>query len=523
MDQAFRTRWIAWAQRSFPAAAPLPEADCAEMAGADSAFASPPPELGQSETGGCFAQSISVGPPSVCALHQPLPQANGAEPSGSPQHAARATVEATTTDVGPAKQPRMDGGFQRLVSRSRWPTGGTADCARSFQSLSAEHSSAARSKVGAGSAGIFAAFWPLWLSGGDPGGQWRTFWFQRACRAVAFERLVDSTGNSSGIYCPWASRAEWWTRTDAWGFQSRNDTSCIASPQGATTPQRSVAQDVQPSAATRSFGPEGTRGGLPAEPFWPAVAETAVSGSLDCAASQDQWADQVEGEKAFCRRGLRRVPRGAQRTKSWQKLGLFCKCADRRVVGDRSGWDAPSCPGAPRRPLVKARRGEIGASLVQSPLRAAPWCSLRYGSLRSPPLREHQGAAIPLLSFQMNISQCVTYVLAHFVTHVLARRPPLPSPKGRGSSRARLSRIQMTQGTPADWRRFSLSLWERAGGGGAGSDTTREALGGQPGQWRFAFLPSSFVPSSTRRHSGKFDCPATIQKLEEVAFVGLVP
>jgi hypothetical protein len=64
--------------------------------------------------------------------------------------------------------------------------------------------------------------------------------------------------------------------------------------------------------------------------------------------------------------------------------------------------------------------------------RAAAGCSLRYGSLRSPPLREHPAAAIPLLSQHMNLVACVTYVLARFVTHLLARCPPLPSPDGRG-------------------------------------------------------------------------------------------
>jgi len=66
--------------------------------------------------------------------------------------------------------------------------------------------------------------------------------------------------------------------------------------------------------------------------------------------------------------------------------------------------------------------------------RAASGCSLRYGSLRSPPLREHPEAAIPLLSQQMNLVACVTYVLARFVTHLMARRrgPTLSPYGGRG-------------------------------------------------------------------------------------------
>src|SRR5258708_36242137 len=40
---------------------------------------------------------------------------------------------------------------------------------------------------------------------------------------------------------------------------------------------------------------------------------------------------------------------------------------------------------------------------------------------------------------------------------------PQPSPKGRGNSDGRLEQMGMACATPTDWRRFSLSLRERAG------------------------------------------------------------
>ena len=124
------------------------------MAGADSPFAAPIPQLGQPETGRWSAKRISRAKGSLCPHHRQMVEANATEPSvgeASPQRAVGALKQ---VDLGPTEQSGMDGGFQRLVSHAQRPADRTLDRARFVQSTLAEHPFAARSALGAGAAGF---------------------------------------------------------------------------------------------------------------------------------------------------------------------------------------------------------------------------------------------------------------------------------------------------------------------------------------------------------------------------------
>jgi hypothetical protein len=396
MDPAIPTRWTAWAQRSIEATATLPAPDFPTMVGTDTPTAPAPSKLGQQETGSVFAQTTSLGSPSFCPSDQRLAQANGAEPAEAPSLSSGTSIEPAAPDGGRAKQPRVDSRFQRLVSDAGWSAGRTVDRAGFVQSVFAEHPAAQRSKLGAGPPRIYATVWQAWLPGSHPCGQRRPLWIDRSSGPFAFERVVDSLGDSSGIYRSRTSRTKWRTRTDASGVQGRNDTACVGSSASATTAHGSMGPNLQPSATARSVGSEDARKDLSPPAPRPEIGQSTVPAFVAGAARSKQWTDQVEGKKAICRRSVHWVSGGTQASQSQPESGLFGERPDRRDAGDRFGRDASGTLCPTNREVMRAGSYGIGGVSIQLSRRAAFWYSLRSGSLRSPSLCEHQDAAIAL-------------------------------------------------------------------------------------------------------------------------------
>src|SRR5437867_3098123 len=76
---------------------------------------------------------------------------------------------------------------------------------------------------------------------------------------------------------------------------------------------------------------------------------------------------------------------------------------------------------------------------------------------------------------------------------------PRPSPSGRGSSRAQRSNVPTISNSPADWRRFPLSLRERAGVRGNSSHDQRRL---PVARNLIVAALVLFLPSTTRAHVG---------------------
>jgi hypothetical protein len=151
------------------------------------------------------------------------------------------------------------------------------------------------------------------------------------------------------------------------------------------------------------------------------------------------------------------TPSPAQRG---QDRGLFCQRADRRNMGKGSGWDAPrSSSEAQWQGMRRQVRGE--RTVRRAHPRAAAGCSLRYGSLCSPPLREHPAAAIPLLSQQVNLVACVAYVGPLCYPSVGPAPTPALSLRERENPRQSFPTTHALEKF-ASQPTGSLSLWERA-------------------------------------------------------------
>ena len=142
--------------RSGLSAASFAAANYAGVAEADSAVAPTTSELGQPEAGRSVAEGTSASSGSLCADDRQVAEADETESSSASTFAARATTEARRIDHLSAEQPGVDGGFQRLVSDSEWPAGGTADGAGFVQSLSAGGPIAQGSGLEASPPGLYA-------------------------------------------------------------------------------------------------------------------------------------------------------------------------------------------------------------------------------------------------------------------------------------------------------------------------------------------------------------------------------
>src|SRR5262245_44444258 len=187
------------------------------------------------------------------------------QPAATPPHSTAPTQKTGSPDCSWAQQSCLDRGFQRLGSYSRWSSGRTTDGAGFVQSLCAEHSVIARSKMGAGAADLSETVRKVRLSIGHPSGQRQSVWNDWPSRAFAAECLVDSAGHPSGVHSARSSRTEWRARADASGVQSRNNQAKLAESARPTTAHRSMGLQVRPDSSARGFGAAASRGSLSAQ------------------------------------------------------------------------------------------------------------------------------------------------------------------------------------------------------------------------------------------------------------------
>jgi len=427
MEGSIRTGGTLRTARSDVWSRPFAAANFARVVEPDSPVAPTASELGQLEACSSIAQRISASTGPGCADDWQVAQANEVESWRPPPVLARTAAEPQSADGGYAKQSGMDGGFQRLVSDSRWPTSGTVDGAGFVQSIFADSPHVEESELETSPAGFLAPVWTAGISGCHPHGQWISLRNDWSGGAFALERLVDGFGDSSRIHRPWASRAERSARANASGVEGGDDATLFESPASAATAYRPLGKNLQPDPSAPRVGRANATTGLSSETVASAEGAVELFQPLGCAPCAKQWADQMARAQAFCGRGIHRLSSGAQKYGRREMCDLFCGSFDWRAVGVGPRWNTPSqiCTTVLRSlgTSVSGREAQAG-----SKSRASRWCSLRSGSLRSPPRSEHQRDASPPNHSKQ--SSYVTNVCAQSVTHVCARCPLQPSPIG---------------------------------------------------------------------------------------------
>src|SRR6266487_5330260 len=310
MEASIRTTWSARTAGSAAPSGALAPANEPRMVEADSADEAAASQLGNSQTASSIAQGIQRARGSGSAHDWPLAPKDETQRPSSSTDSARTADEPWEVDWSWPKQPRTDGGFQRVVSNTRWAAGRTVDSAGPVQPLPAEYPIVARSTVGAGAKNLFAIVWTLRLPGGHPRGQRRTVWIDWPSGSFAIERLVDSIGDFGGIHRARPSRTECWARTNASSVEGRADSAALEQPAGAATTDRSVGRGVQPASASRSAGAENSLRALPSTSSGPEEEQHEISAGMVGAEGAEQRADQVARTKAICGGSLRWVSRG---------------------------------------------------------------------------------------------------------------------------------------------------------------------------------------------------------------------
>jgi hypothetical protein len=309
---------------------------------ADSTVAPTTSELGQPEACRPIGQRISAAKAPRCADDWQVAQAVEIESSWPPKILAWPATGPQSTDGGHWEQPRVDGGLQRLVSDSGWPTSRTLDCAGSVQSIFAERAVVEKSELETSQAGFSGFVWAAGLSPSHPHGQWFSLWNDWSGGAFAIERLVDDFGDWRRIHGTWASGAERGARTNASSIEGRDDATDFESPASSTTADGPLGKDVQPNSTPRRVGAAASRAGLSSEAFaaTPGVVELWQGfGRAPCA---KQRADQMARTQAVCGRSIYRLPGGGQTGWRRKMHDLFCGSFDRGIVGIGSRWDASS-------------------------------------------------------------------------------------------------------------------------------------------------------------------------------------
>ena len=396
MESSIRAGGTSRAARSDSLSRPLAAANFAGVVEPDSPVAPTASELGQPEACSSIAQRISASTGSGCADHWQVAQANEIESALSSTDLARTSTETRSTDGGYTEQSGMDGGFQRLVSDPGWPTSGTVDCTGFVQSIFADSPLVAESELETSPEDFPAPVSAAGISGCHPHGQWFSLWIYGSGWAFAIECLVDGFGDSSRIHSPWASGAERSARANASGVQGRDDATIFEPPASSTTTHRTLGKNLQPDPSPPRVGAPSAKRGLSSEAEEIAATECAVElfQPLGCAPCTKQWADQMAGTQALCGRSIHRLSGGAQKYGRGKMCDLFYGSLDWRIVGIGSRRNAPGqiCT-AVLRSLGPSDCGREDQG--KSKPRATRWCSLRSGSLRSPPRSEHQRDAFP--------------------------------------------------------------------------------------------------------------------------------
>src|SRR5262245_18136372 len=174
--ETFRARRMPRPVRSQAPPAPVAHANEPPMVESTSTSESKPSQLGESQTADRIEQEISRSTHSCGSYDRQMVEANGPRPPRSSPFSARSPTKSWSPDGRWSQQPCLDGGFQRLVSHARWSSGRTLDGAGLVQSLCADDSNVARSKMGARAADLSKIIPPVRLSVGHPSGQRQSLW-----------------------------------------------------------------------------------------------------------------------------------------------------------------------------------------------------------------------------------------------------------------------------------------------------------------------------------------------------------
>jgi hypothetical protein len=432
MEGAIRTGRTCWTARSNLSSAPVPAANFGCMAGSDPEVATATSKLGKQETCRSIEQAVSSSNSSGCTHDWQVAQANEAEPPRPSAFAARSIPEPKWAHGAQAKQSGLDGRFQGLVSNSKRRPGRALDGSRFIQSLLAGSMLVGRSKLAAGSSSFSSAVSALRVSPNHPRGQWRTVRLDRASGAFALERLVDGDGSPGPIHSSGASGTEWGARTNASGVQSRNDTTLVVQCAGAAAADPAMGQKLQPGSAPRGFGAKAAKGSLSTQRLVASTQETSnKSTRIGQAPGAKQWPDQMARAQTLCGGSLRWILCGTEAPEQGEMASSFCRTADWRTVGIRSGWNEARSLSAPvlsfllclvgwgsRRPEPK-RRQRLGVHSA-----AARCARLRYVNPKALSARYRY--------CHEQESSSVTNVCAQSVTNVCARcQTPPPPPLHR--------------------------------------------------------------------------------------------
>ena len=407
MEATFRARGTSWSSGSASASTSLAATHFARMAGAHPADAPTASELGQSQACGWIAQGISRTTCAGVSDDQQMAESAQAEWVPEPTTPGSAT-QTQVFDSGSPEQPRLDCGFQRLVSDPGWTAGGTADRPGSFQSLLADYSSAEASTLETCKTDFYSTVSREWLPANHPSGQRSTLRISRAAWAFAPERVVDGSGNSRRIYRSRTPGTERRARANASSLQGRGDPTDFEASARSAAAHRPMDCGLQPDSAPRSFGTKGAHGGLSPPADATPEDNVDISERVGSAPSKEQRADQMAGAQTIYWRSLRWISDWSEVQGQGNICRLFCRLADWRALGFGRGRHATGPVSASvLKEFGTEKRAHAGGG--QNP-RPACWCSLRSGSLRSPPRSEHEHAATP--PARKTKESCVTHVYA---------------------------------------------------------------------------------------------------------------
>src|SRR5881394_3819592 len=341
MEAALRAGRAARSLRSEESSASLAATNQWAMGDPNSAFAATASQLGKSQIVGSIGQGLPRSRSSGHAHDWQVAENNETQSPGSSAFSSRPAEEPWSLDPGGSKQPRMDGGFQRMVSHSRRSSDGAVDGAGFVQPLSAEHPVVARSKVGASAAHFSAVVPTVRLSAGHSHGQRQSLWIDGSGGAFALEHLVDGAGNWHGVHRSGPSRTERRARANASSDEGRNNSAELAPPACTTTPHGSMGIQLQQHSPSRGFGAAATGGGISSPDTATQESGLEVFPAVGSASGPEQRSDQVARTKALYGRSVCGISGGPQARGRAEMRGLFWQSVDRGAVGGRCGWHAP--------------------------------------------------------------------------------------------------------------------------------------------------------------------------------------
>jgi hypothetical protein len=340
---AILARRSTWFARSVASSAPDAPADGTGLGAAHRTVAPPASELGCQEAPGGVVPGVGSANIALCTYDRPLGGAIGLGAATSASSAQGGSGTASDADCRSKSQSSVDGGLQRLVPDGRRDTCRTVDGARSVQPLRFGGTVVGRPTMAASSSCDERTFPRKRYAGSDPGGQRRALCVQRACRIVAFERVVDAVGDSSGVHTPGSSRGQRSARTVSSSAEAGDRPATGTHTSGTTAPDDGVVEVLQPGTTARGVGAVCAREVLSEE--WPALsavpAARKVSGGLDGATGSKQRRDSMARTTAICWGGVRWSAGRVEATSPRSVERVFHPFADRSPARCRCRSDAP--------------------------------------------------------------------------------------------------------------------------------------------------------------------------------------